>query len=61
MKNPKQLTDAILESVGKKGDPIGILVEAVLEKWEAEIRMDQLKKDQAMVSKVVSETFQSND
>jgi len=47
--------------LGKKGDPIGILVEAVLEKWEAEIRMDQLKKDQAMVSKVVSETFQSND
>jgi len=57
MKNSKELTEAILESLGKEGDPVGILIESVLDKWEAQIRMDQLKLDRDMTMKIVKDTI----
>jgi hypothetical protein len=57
MKNSKELTEAILESLGKKGDPVGILIESVLEKWEAQIRMDQLKVDKEMTMRIIKDNL----
>ena len=57
MKNSKELTESILESLGKKGDPVGILIESVLEKWEAQIRMDQLKVDKEMTMRIIKDNL----
>ena len=55
MKNSKELTESILESLGKKGDPVGIIIESVLDRWEAQIRMDQLNVDREMTMRIVKD------
>jgi hypothetical protein len=56
MKNSKELTNAILESLGKEGDPVGIIIESVLDKWEEQIRMDQLRLDEEMTMRIINDT-----
>lgn len=47
------ITDAILKSVGKENDPTRAIIIAVLERWEAEIRLDQVREDQDMIEKTL--------
>lgn len=52
-----EMTHNILKAVGKENDPIRILIELSLSKWESQIRLNQLAEDSKMTSKVLSETF----
>ena len=62
----EEATQAILKAVGKENHPIKGLIEIFLMRWEQKIRDDQLKIDEKMVKKVMSESVnetktQSND
>jgi hypothetical protein len=43
LQSANTLTDEILESLGQKDNPLKVVIVAVLEKWETEIRLDQLE------------------
>jgi len=57
MKNSKELTESILESLVSLKDvmDVGIIIESVLDKWEAQIRMDQLNVDREMTMRIVKD------
>jgi hypothetical protein len=57
MVSPHELTDSILKSLNKEGDPAAILIKNMLETWEVSIRIDQLQKDKAMVSNIIKEVI----
>ena len=56
-----EVTEAIMEAVGKKNDPIKVVVEAYLSTWKSQIQYNQLKEDEAMVEKVFNDNKTKQD
>lgn len=56
-----EVTEAIMEAVGKKNDPIKVVIEAYLSTWKSQIQYNQLKEDEAMVEKVFNDNKTKQD